>query len=313
VDLSKLKQRPNVGNMLIRLDFETDIREAVFFIKEVGVEESHLGHFIIKNPFILTESMESSVPECIRNTASYDDFLYPESTSRTFAVKMAARAPVSEFGQLSAQAPYCQGWACTLCNVNSMRKSVVRKCFICCNKVLKSQREIVLGLILLNKNTTDDEYRFITHKLRVNLCVLKLLTGTVCVYIIYIYIYNIDTYTYYITLRSILMWTFQAHIGVSVTGRLLSGLRKWYYNAAGFNKLGLMRDDTMHEDDDVKEALKRLPESVYNDRMFRIKRALDLSMKQQVLPKDQWTKYEEVCPFVIPKIVLMKNTECSIK
>ena len=55
-----------------------------------------------------------------------------------------------------------------------------------------------------------------------------------------------------------------------------------------------MRDDTLHEDDDVKEALRRLPENVYNDRMFRIKRALDLSMKQQVLPKDHWTKYEEV-------------------
>ncbi|XP_012688799.1 cytochrome b-c1 complex subunit 7 [Clupea harengus] len=79
----------------------------------------------------------------------------------------------------------------------------------------------------------------------------------------------------------------------AATGRLLLGFRKWYYNACGFNKLGLMRDDTLHEDDDVKEALRRLPENVYNDRMFRIKRALDLSMKQQVLPKDHWTKYEE--------------------
>lgn len=57
---------------------------------------------------------------------------------------------------------------------------------------------------------------------------------------------------------------------------------------------GLMRDDTIHEDDDVKEALRRLPENMFNDRMFRIKRALDLSMKQTILPKEQWTKYEEV-------------------
>lgn len=55
-----------------------------------------------------------------------------------------------------------------------------------------------------------------------------------------------------------------------------------------------MRDDTINEDSDVKEAIRRLPEQVYNDRMFRLKRALDLSMKQQILPKDQWTKYEEV-------------------
>lgn len=56
-----------------------------------------------------------------------------------------------------------------------------------------------------------------------------------------------------------------------------------------------MQDDTLYEDRDVKEALRRLPEGQYNDRVFRIKRALDLSMKHQILPKDQWTKYEEVC------------------
>lgn len=55
-----------------------------------------------------------------------------------------------------------------------------------------------------------------------------------------------------------------------------------------------MRDDVIYENSDVKEAIKRIPENLYNDRMFRIKRASDLSMKQQILPKDQWTKYEEV-------------------
>ncbi|KAK2494454.1 hypothetical protein MC885_019973 [Smutsia gigantea] len=82
-------------------------------------------------------------------------------------------------------------------------------------------------------------------------------------------------------------------LSVSASGRWLEGIRKWYYNAAGFNKLGLMRDDTIYENDDVKEAVRRLPENLYNDRMFRIKRALDLSMRQQILPKEQWTKYEE--------------------
>jgi len=55
-----------------------------------------------------------------------------------------------------------------------------------------------------------------------------------------------------------------------------------------------MRDDTLHEDSDVVEALRRIPENQYNDRMFRLKRALDLSMKQQILPKEQWTQFEEV-------------------
>ncbi|XP_037651150.1 cytochrome b-c1 complex subunit 7 [Sebastes umbrosus] len=84
------------------------------------------------------------------------------------------------------------------------------------------------------------------------------------------------------------------------TGRLLVGFRKWYYNLCGFNKIGLMRDDTILEDSDVKEALRRLPEHQYNDRMFRVKRALDLSMKQQILPKEQWTKYEEDDHYLTP-------------
>uniref|UniRef100_A0A671EW16 Cytochrome b-c1 complex subunit 7 n=1 Tax=Rhinolophus ferrumequinum TaxID=59479 RepID=A0A671EW16_RHIFE len=63
----------------------------------------------------------------------------------------------------------------------------------------------------------------------------------------------------------------------------LEGIRKWNYNAAGFNKLGLMHDDTIHVDEDVKEPIRRLPENL----------ALDLTMRQQTLPKEQWTKYEE--------------------
>ncbi|XP_060249264.1 cytochrome b-c1 complex subunit 7-like [Meriones unguiculatus] len=49
----------------------------------------------------------------------------------------------------------------------------------------------------------------------------------------------------------------------------------------------------MFETEDVKEAIRRLPEDLYNDRMFHIKRALDLTMRHQILPKEQWTKYEE--------------------
>ena len=34
-----------------------------------------------------------------------------------------------------------------------------------------------------------------------------------------------------------------------------------------------MRDDTIFETEDVKEAIRRLPEDLYNDRRFLIKRA----------------------------------------
>ncbi|TNN61446.1 Cytochrome b-c1 complex subunit 7 [Liparis tanakae] len=96
----------------------------------------------------------------------------------------------------------------------------------------------------------------------------------------------------------------------AATGRLLVGIRKWYYGVSGFNKLGLMRDDTIIEDSDVVEALRRLPETDYNDRMFRVKRALDLSMKQQILPKDQWTKFEEDKHYLTPyleEVIREKN------
>ncbi|KAK1172593.1 transcription termination factor 3, mitochondrial [Acipenser oxyrinchus oxyrinchus] len=85
VDLSKLEQRPNVGNMLLRLDFETDIKEKLFFLKKVGVEESHLGHFITKNPFILRESMEN-----LQDRVSY---LESKKFSSTAVARMVSKAP----------------------------------------------------------------------------------------------------------------------------------------------------------------------------------------------------------------------------
>ncbi|XP_045145254.1 cytochrome b-c1 complex subunit 7-like [Echinops telfairi] len=53
-----------------------------------------------------------------------------------------------------------------------------------------------------------------------------------------------------------------------------------------------MQVDTTQENGDVKEALRGLPENLYNDWMFCMKIALDLTTRQQILPKEQWTKYE---------------------
>merc|ERR1712002_224101 len=74
---------------------------------------------------------------------------------------------------------------------------------------------------------------------------------------------------------------------------LWRSFRKWYYNISGFNQLGLRRDDTLRSTPAVEEAIRRLPEDEYNARVFRVKRALDLSLKHSILPKDQWTKFEE--------------------
>lgn len=55
-----------------------------------------------------------------------------------------------------------------------------------------------------------------------------------------------------------------------------------------------MRDDCLHETDDVKEAIQRLPGDLYDARQFRISRAMYLSNRKEILPKDEWTKMEDV-------------------
>merc|ERR1719295_674744 len=79
-------------------------------------------------------------------------------------------------------------------------------------------------------------------------------------------------------------------------------LKKWAYNLSGFNKLGLMRDDVLMETSDVVEAVKRLPPKLYDERQFRISRALLLSMQKTILPKEQWTKPEEDVRYLMPYI-----------
>ncbi|XP_038949716.1 cytochrome b-c1 complex subunit 7-like [Rattus norvegicus] len=80
---------------------------------------------------------------------------------------------------------------------------------------------------------------------------------------------------------------------VVALSKWLDGFPKWYYDTTIFNNLGLMRDDTIPETEDIRESIRRLPEDLSSDSMFQIKRAPDLSMKHQILPKDQWIKYEE--------------------
>ncbi|XP_038822513.1 uncharacterized protein LOC120022614 isoform X2 [Salvelinus namaycush] len=40
VQLWKLEQRPSVGSMLLRLDFQTDVVPRLVFLKQLGVEDS---------------------------------------------------------------------------------------------------------------------------------------------------------------------------------------------------------------------------------------------------------------------------------
>lgn len=79
-----------------------------------------------------------------------------------------------------------------------------------------------------------------------------------------------------------------------------TALKRWAYNLSGFNKLGLMRDDCLYEDDDVKEALRRIPEEIRNERNYRQLRAIQLSLTHSILPKEQWTKFEDDITYLQP-------------
>merc|ERR1711973_651254 len=70
-------------------------------------------------------------------------------------------------------------------------------------------------------------------------------------------------------------------------------VKKWAFNASGFNQYGLYHDDVLYENDDVKEALRRLPQNLQDERAFRIQRATQCSVMKTVLPKDQWPTFEE--------------------
>ncbi|XP_043238770.1 cytochrome b-c1 complex subunit 7-like [Amphibalanus amphitrite] len=83
-------------------------------------------------------------------------------------------------------------------------------------------------------------------------------------------------------------------------GGAMQWLRRWAYSASGFNKLGLWHDDCLYEDDEVKEAVRRLPERLQDDRTFRITRAMQLSLSHQILPREQWTTFDEDIRYLKP-------------
>ncbi|KAH6639771.1 cytochrome b-c1 complex subunit 7 [Boeremia exigua] len=81
--------------------------------------------------------------------------------------------------------------------------------------------------------------------------------------------------------------------------RWMKPLSNWYINAAGYRQLGLRADDLLPEENDVVHtALKRLsPQDAY-DRVFRLRRAFQLSMSHQLLPKEEWTTNEQDFPYL---------------
>lgn len=70
-------------------------------------------------------------------------------------------------------------------------------------------------------------------------------------------------------------------------------IRKWFFDKAGYNKYGLYRDDCLNETPDVVEAIRRLPQKVKDERVYRIIRAHQLTLTHTILPENEWTKFED--------------------
>ena len=69
----------------------------------------------------------------------------------------------------------------------------------------------------------------------------------------------------------------------------------------GYYEYGLYHDDILQEDlrpearedDEVCEAVRRLPPDLQDERSFRICRAMNLSANKQILPKSEWVTFAE--------------------
>ncbi|PGG95829.1 ubiquinol-cytochrome c reductase subunit 7 [Blastomyces parvus] len=85
--------------------------------------------------------------------------------------------------------------------------------------------------------------------------------------------------------------------------RMMMPLANWHANASGYRQMGLRADDLIPEENDtVQLALRRLPPKEAYDRVFRIRRAFQLSIEHQLLPAEQQTKPEEDVEYLSPII-----------
>ncbi|KAK4179889.1 cytochrome b-c1 complex subunit 7 [Triangularia setosa] len=83
--------------------------------------------------------------------------------------------------------------------------------------------------------------------------------------------------------------------------KLLKPVASWYTNASLYRQMGLKADDLISEENtDVLKALGRLTPKESYDRIYRIRRATQLSLQQKILPKNEWTKPEEDVPYLSP-------------
>ncbi len=91
--------------------------------------------------------------------------------------------------------------------------------------------------------------------------------------------------------------------------------RKFQYYQTNHFKLGLMEHDRLYGDNPaIKEAMRRLrlsePE-LWDERSFRISRAINFDIKKMFLPKDEWLEYENDVPYFQPFLAEIEREQAE--
>jgi ubiquinol-cytochrome c reductase subunit 7 len=79
-----------------------------------------------------------------------------------------------------------------------------------------------------------------------------------------------------------------------------------------FRQIGLFTDDYLVENETVTKALERLPRDVYHERQFRFSRAIMLNIKRDILPKEEWTTFENDLKYLTPYVEEVKREEHEV-
>jgi len=76
---------------------------------------------------------------------------------------------------------------------------------------------------------------------------------------------------------------------------LVAAYKKFDYGAQHYCRYGLLHDDLLDDRwfPNVKEAIRRLPVDVQDERTYRLVRAVQLDITKSVLPKDEWVPFED--------------------
>ncbi|RIA93014.1 cytochrome b-c1 complex subunit 7 [Glomus cerebriforme] len=95
---------------------------------------------------------------------------------------------------------------------------------------------------------------------------------------------------------------------------LLKPVANWYTNIAGYRQLGMRYDDIIAEESTtVEEALRRIPQHEYDQRTLRIRQAYQLSTRNELLPREKWTKPEDDTRYLYPYVEQVAFEEAERK